>query len=333
MKIENVLAELRDALILSGKSFLNRSFHQFNTNIPLIIYNVTDKNACLEKISDVFGECEIRAEDNEILVIPPRDFTKKTRFSFNDLVEIIFRLRDPDGCMWDRAQTNMTIRTNAIEEAYELCEAVELDDNAKIREETGDVLLQGIFNAIIAQQEGRFKVNDAITELCEKLIHRHTHIFGEDKAKTREEALSFWEKAKAKEKSLKSVEDKLSVVPATFSALMKANKVQKIIKKTGFDFPGIEDAIKKIYEETEEFTAEGADKEKEGGDLLFAVVNVLRMSDIDPEVALMGTVNRFIRRFEHIIERAKEQGKKVEELSLDEMESYYQEYKKSERDE
>ncbi len=223
----------------------------------------------------------------------------------------------------------MSIRTNAIEEAYELVEAVELDDNKKICEESGDVLLQGIFNAIIAQQENRFSVNDMLTNLCQKLVSRHTHIFGKDKAQNKEEALQFWEQAKAKEKSQKSVLDKLNDIPKTFNALLKANKVQKIIKKTGFDFATIDDAVQKIYEELKEFTEMGADKEWEGGDLLFSVVNALRMANIDPEVALMGTTNRFVRRFEYVVKKAEEMDKKVEDMSLEEMEKLYQESKKA----
>lgn len=331
MNLEKITSAYSDVLVMSGESFAKRENDNITSNIPLYLYNVSDKEKCLVKINDIFGECRIEAVNNEILVVPTLDFTQKTRFSFADLVEIIKRLRDPDGCMWDRAQNNMTIRTNAIEEAYELVEAIELDDNVKMCEESGDVLLQGVFNAIIAESENRFSTNDMITNLCKKLVTRHTHIFGKDKAQNKEEALLFWEKAKAIEKEQKSVSDKLKDVSKTFTALLKANKVQKIIKKTGFDFASVEDAVKKIYEETDEFMEANSDKEKEGGDLLFAVVNVLRMSNIDPEIALMGTTNRFIGRFEYVINKASEMGKKVEELDLEEMEKYYKEAKTFEK--
>jgi tetrapyrrole methylase family protein/MazG family protein len=330
MNLEKIVQKYSNVLIMSGESFVKRENDNLATNTPLYLYNVIEKDKSLAKIADIFGECELECVGDEIFVAPTLDFSKKTRFSFQDLIEIIKRLRDPDGCMWDRAQNNMTIRTNAIEEAYELVEAIELDDNVKICEESGDVLLQGIFNAIIAQQENRFSTNDMITNLCLKLVTRHTHIFGKDKAENKDDALRFWEIAKAKEKAQKTVGDKLLAVPTTFNALLKANKVQKIIKKTGFDFESVDDAIKKIYEEASEFMEQDADKEKEGGDLLFAVVNVLRMSNIDPEVALMGTTNRFIKRFEYVIKKANDIGKRVEELSLGEMEMYYQEGKKYE---
>lgn len=329
MDVNSLLYAFEDILTMSGDNFLKRIHNTFDTNIPLYLYAVTDKEKCLDKIADIYGKCEIETEEDEILVKPVVEFMDKTRFSFGDLIEIIYRLRDPDGCQWDKAQTNMTIRANAIEEAYELVEAVELNDNEKMREEFGDVLLQGLFNSVICEQQNRFSTNDVINGLCIKLITRHTHIFGKDKANSPEEALMFWDKAKAKEKSQKNVEDKLACVPTTFSALLKANKVQKIIKKTGFDFPTVEDAMAKIYEEIEEFkTADADNKESEGGDMLFAVVNTLRMHNIDPEVALNGTTNRFIARFKYVIKKAEEQGKKVEELSLEQMESYYQEYKR-----
>jgi tetrapyrrole methylase family protein/MazG family protein len=314
---------------MNGESFLERRHNSFDTDIPLYLYAVNDISKCLKKIADIYGKRDIESTETEIMV-KPCDLMEKTRYTFGDLVEIIFRLRDPDGCMWDKAQNNMTIRGNAIEEAYELVEAVELNDNAKMREEFGDVLLQGIFNAIISEQENRFTANDVITELCQKLIFRHTHIFGNDKATNEEEALVFWEKAKAVEKKQKGVMDKIDSVPTTFSALLKANKVQKIIKKTGYDFPTIEEAIDKIYEEITEFiqSTDEINKESEGGDILFAVTNLLRMSHIDPEVALNGTTNRFINRFGYIVKMAEKQGKKIEELSLEEMEKFYQEFKR-----
>ncbi len=314
----------------SQEDFLSRKRNSFDSGITNVIFNVTDADAVMKKVADYFGNAETEFQDG-CVTVKPQDLFDKTRFSFGDLVEIIYRLRDPDGCPWDRAQTNASIRGNIIEEAYELVEAVDLNDEAKMREECGDVVLQGVLSAAIADSDGRFTVNDVITELCQKLIGRHTHIFGKDKAQTAEDALYFWEQAKNKEKHYTSVSDKIKNVPVTFGSVMRAAKVQKIIKKTGFDFPDVQGAIDKIYEELNEYSeAEGIDKEKEAGDILFSVVNLLRMEHIDPEVALTGTVNRFIKRFENVIKRAEEQGKKVEELTLDEMEVYYQEAKKYE---
>lgn len=310
------------------RNFLDRKATCFDTSVPIAVYNVTDKKSVLEKIEEYYGETD-RTEGTDFVIAEPKSLFEKTRFGYGDLLEIIRRLRDPDGCPWDRAQTPQSIRTNIIEEAYELIEALDADDDEKIREECGDVLLQGVFVSVMTEEQGRIRNSDIITELCKKLIGRHTHIFGKDKATDAESALAFWEKAKAKEKGQKTVEDKLDVVPKTFTALQKANKVQKIIKKTGFEFPGLENAIEKLQEEIGEFIeAEGENKEKEGGDILFSAVNVLRICGIDPEVALFGTTERFEKRFRYVIQKAREQGRNVEDLTLDEMEVFYNESKK-----
>ncbi|MFA6866410.1 MAG: nucleoside triphosphate pyrophosphohydrolase [Clostridia bacterium] len=332
MTTEILLEKFGGYTLTTKNNFLKRSSNTFDTNLPLVINNI-DKNNLDEiksKVEYNFGKVTYQIE-NDILYVLPTTFFEKTQYTFGDLVEIIHRLRDDDGCMWDKAQTNMTIRANAIEEAYELVEAVELDNSDKMKEEFGDVLLQGIFNAVISEDEKKFGANEVVTGLCQKLITRHTHIFGKDKATTEKEALICWEKAKAVEKKQKNVMDKISDVPFTFNALMRAYKVQKIIKKTGFDFPNINEAIDKIYEEVDEFIkADKIDKESEAGDMLFSVVNVLRMSNIDPEVALTGTTTRFVKRFKYVIEQAELQGKKVEQLSLEQMDKFYQEYKKIE---
>lgn len=326
-----------DAIIKKGSfalytesDFLKREHNQFDTAIRTVITEITDLESVKNKIGKLFGNVEYEVFDGYI-VIEPIEWLQKTRFNFSDLVEIVYRLRDPDGCPWDRALNNKSIRENIIEEAYELVEAVDLDSAEKMREEAGDVLLQSVLTAAIASKDDRFDIDDVVTELCVKLINRHTHIFGSDKALTPEEALKFWDKAKAKEKHQSSLKDKIDSIPVTFGALMLASKVQKYIKKTGFDFPDMQSAMEKLFEEIEEFkTADAEHKESEAGDILFAVVNVLRMSHIDPEVALNGTTNRFKNRFYYVVEQAEKQGKKVEELSLDEMEKYYQESKKFE---
>lgn len=318
--------KLENFTLMQGKVFLQRE-RQFDTSITLVIYNLTDIDAIYKKILDVFGEREIQKNDDYI-VIKPLSLFEKTRFTFGDLIEIISRLRDEDGCPWDREQTPSTIRKNIIEEAYELVEAIDLNDQEKICEESGDVILQGAFTAVMSEESKAFTVSDVISALCYKLISRHTHIFGKDKATSGEDALYYWEKAKASEKNQKDIKSKIDSVPDTFNALMKANKVQKYIKKTGFDHPTIADAINKIYEEIGEFVSSNEqDKEKEAGDILFSVVNVLRMSDIDPEVALNGTTNRFIKRFMYVVDKAKERGLVLENMPLFEMEILYNEAK------
>lgn len=315
--------------IMTQELFLQRKSNAFDFNLPLVINGVTDRAATAAKI-DAFFACDFE-EHGDVIIVRQKPFLDRKVHNYSDLVEIIWRLRDEDGCPWDRAQTCSTIRTNVIEEAYELVEAVDLNDDAKMLEESGDVLLQGLFIAIISQSEGRFSTDNVLTELCNKLITRHTHIFGTNKAHNAEEALGFWEKAKAVEKGQRSVADKIDSVPKTFGALLKANKIQKIIKKTGFDFADVKGAVEKLNEEILELSeASGENVEKEMGDVLFAAVNVARMLHIDPEIALNGSTDKFVRRFSYVEAKAAECGRSVYDCTLDEMENWYQECKKNE---
>lgn len=328
----------------TADTFLQRKINSFEYNLPVVIYGIGEEAfaAVMSKALDCFGaDAGVTLEDGTVhtlgelsfaplMIIRARPYTQRTRFGFGDLVEIIRRLRDPDGCPWDRAQTFESIRSNAVEEAYELVEAIDLKDKDKLMEESGDVVLQGLFHASIAEDIGDFNFNDVISGLAYKLVSRHTHIFGENKAADAGEALMYWEKAKAREKGQKSVSDKLDSVPKTFPALLRTLKVQKIIKKTGFDFPTAEDALEKVREEIGEFieAKDAGDREEEGGDLLFSVVNFLRMYGIDPELALNATTDKFIRRFLYVEKKANELGKRPEDCTLEQMEEWYQEYKR-----
>ncbi|MBQ8178700.1 MAG: nucleoside triphosphate pyrophosphohydrolase [Clostridia bacterium] len=332
----------------TGEDFILRKIANFDCNIPIVIDGIDEdifdkvkdkllfnfgKNATALVINDS-GETESVAigelDYHSKLIIEPCDFVERDYYTFGDLVEIIRRLRDPDGCQWDKAQTNLSIRNNAIEEAYELAEAVDLMDREKMVEESGDVLLQGLFHASIAEEDGLFTPVDVINGVCHKLVSRHTHIFGANKAQNAEEALKFWEQAKAVEKGYSGLEDKINSVPVTFGALMRAYKVQKIIKKCGFDFDDVGGAVEKVHEELNELmSANGpVEQEKEAGDLLFAVLNVLRLMKIDPELALSGTTNRFIKRFLYVEQKSIELGFELNHDNMDLMEKYYQEAKK-----
>lgn len=334
----------------TASDFTERKIRNFECNIPIIIDGITEElfpavkakilsnfgpNAVIVIMNDR-GESEEKAAENleyaPRLIVKCADFTARDYFTYGDLLEIIARLRDPDGCPWDRAQTHESIRSCAIEEAYELAEAVDLKDREKMVEESGDVMLQGLFHASIAEEEGLFTANDLVNNLCRKLVFRHTHIFGDKKADDAAEALKNWEQAKAVEKGYRSIKDKIDSVPVTFGALMRAYKVQKIIKKTGFDFASPKDAAAKIYEEAEEFDRASSpeEREKEGGDMLFAVVNTLRMHDIDPETALNGTTNRFMKRFLYVEKKCAENGIDLVPGNIDAMEKYYREAKAEE---
>ena len=323
--------------------FIKREINSFEMNVDTVIDEIRADNfkEVMKKTVAVFGgDREAKADGTTVklgaippsvskITIPGAPFVERHKYTYGDLVEIIRRLRDPDGCPWDRAQTHESIRSNAVEEAYELAEAVDMASDEKMLEESGDVMLQGLFHAAIAEDRGAFSFDDVVNALCTKLVFRHTHIFGDRKANDPEEALKNWEAAKAVEKGYTSLDDKIKSVPVTFGALMRAYKVQKIIKKTGFDFSDVSGAVDKIKEEVAEFEeASGAEREKEGGDVLFAAVNALRMAGIDPEVALNGTTARFIRRFAYVEKRCNECGIELSAANIDKMEEFYQESKK-----
>ena len=236
------------------------------------------------------------------LYIPPKNLVEKQRFNFADLYQIMRILRGDNGCQWDKAQTHQSIRQNAVEEAYELVEAINSDDIDNIIEESGDLFLQSIFHCVIAEDCGEFSLEDCLSGICRKLIDRHTHIFGDVVANTPEEALKAWDNAKAKEKHYVSASDKIDKIAGALPALMRAYKVQKAVGKVGFEFDDFEQVIGKIKEEIEEFCkAKTADElEDEGGDILIAAVNALRWKNVEPEIALSRAIDKFVKRFKYV---------------------------------
>ncbi len=264
----------------------------------------------------------------EIFMELTQEYLDAVSEKFQELVKIIYRLRQPDGCPWDNVQTHESIRTNVIEESYELVEAIEMKDVDKMTEECGDVLLQSVFNSVIAEDNGEFSLLDVLTKLNEKLYFRHTHIFGNDKAYSPEEALKYWEQNKAKEKGQKSLKDKLEGIATTFPSTMKAEKVQKYVRKIGFDFTSREDAIDKIKEEIKEYeSATEEERELEGGDILFSVINLLRSDNIYSEVALNRSTKKFSDRVILMEKLATDDNKNIADLPLIEQEKYYQKAK------
>ncbi len=254
-------------------------------------------------------------------------------YTVDDLRNIMVRLRGENGCPWDRVQTHESIKRSMIEECYEAIEALDNHDDKMFANELGDCLLQIVFHARIAEERGAFNFDDVVNEICTKLISRHTHVFGEVKADNAEEALAEWEKQKKSEKGLKSFTDALKDVPKNFPALIRAEKVQKKAAKAGFDWEDISGAEEKLYEEISEFkeAVKGGNREEideEFGDLLFAAVNVGRFADTDPELSLTAATNKFISRFEKMEKLANEKGKRLDEMSLEEMDSLWNEIKK-----
>lgn len=306
------------ATYISAYELLSLRSFDYDTRLPLVVTDIDNKYTCSEVkllLANLVGDdTEVYLSGEKMplsqidygkkfnyattLRIPAMQMLAKQRFNFGDVVEVLRRLRDEDGCKWDRAQTHDSIRSNLVEEAYELVDAINNSDIDNMIEETGDVLLQSVFHAQIGEDEGEYNLQDVMTMLCRKLIDRHPHVFGDVVANTAEEGLQSWEKAKAKEKHYKSYTDKMDKIARTLPALMRAYKIQKTAGKAGMDFGNIKEAEDKIIEELNELkNADLSQREDEGGDLLFSAVNVLRLYKQDPELALIRSTEKFAKRF------------------------------------
>ena len=241
------------------------------------------------------------------------DFQYKETYDISDLIHIMRILRAPDGCPWDRVQTHESIRQNFIEETYEAVEAIDKGDSPLLREELGDVLMQVIFHSLMEEEAGRFDFNDVCNDVCQKLIIRHPHVFGNIEADTPQEVLKNWDAIKMRTKSQKSNADSVDDVARSLPALMRAQKVQKRSAKSGMDFRSAEEAAVKVPEEQRELFAaiDSGDKtkiEEELGDLLFSVVNIARFAGVDAEQALTRSTDKFAKRFRAVEALAKERG-------------------------
>ena len=259
--------------------------------------------------------------------------------SFDDvdiqpLVDVMRTLREPGGCPWDREQTHASIRSNMIEEVYEYLEAVDAEDTEGMREELGDILMQIVFHARMAEEAGRFDLQDVIDEVVDKLIRRHPHVFGETKVAGSDEVLVNWEAIKKTEKTERK--HVLDGVTQGLPALLRAYKLQSKAAKVGFDWPDVKGVWDKVQEELAELqealaSGDRAAAENELGDVLFAIVNYARHQKIEPEVALNGTNNRFAKRFAHVESCVEESGKAWQDFSLDELDQFWDEAKRLEK--
>ena len=244
------------------------------------------------------------------------------------LIEVIAKLRAPDGCPWDREQTHKSLKPNMLEEAYEAVDAMESGDMKHLKEELGDVLLQVVLHAQIASEEGVFNIEDVAKGLREKLIHRHPHVFGNTKVTSTSDVLDNWEKLKQEEKQhRKSAMDGIS---KSQSALMSAQKISKKAVKTGFEWPNEESLYECIYSEFEEFKEAEKEQDKEHmeeefGDILFATVNLARWNKIDAEQALLNANKKFMTRFRKMEEIAE---KPLTEYSFEEYDALWKQAKK-----
>ncbi len=252
----------------------------------------------------------------------------QSRYTFEDLCNVMMLLRGEGGCPWDREQTHKSLRRDLIEETYEAVEAIDLEDTELLREELGDVLLQVVFHARIEEEQDNFNIEDVITELCAKLIHRHPHVFGEVKVEDSDQVLVNWDKIKNDEKQRVTFTSRLRSVPFCLPALMRAQKVGK--RANVFDFPDACSALEKVKEELaeiEEAMATGEGVTEELGDLLLSVTSLARKCSVDSEEALTGATEKFISRFEALEAELEKNGKTFENTSICELDAIWEEIK------
>ena len=251
--------------------------------------------------------------------------------SFESFAEIVAHLRAPNGCPWDREQTHESLRKHLLEESYEAIAAIDSGDFADMREEFGDLLLQVVLQSQIAHEEGQFNVNQVVQGIHSKIVRRHPHVFGDLKLEGVDGVLANWEKLKETERENSGQKEKglLDGVPVALPALSQAQEYQDRAARVGFDWPEMDGVLDKIKEEIEEIKNAETDFElaSEIGDLFFVLVNFARWKKVDAESALRGTNRKFKERFAYVEQGAKKQRRSITELTLDEMESLWQEAK------
>lgn len=250
--------------------------------------------------------------------------------NFKKLVEIMAALRSESGCPWDKEQTRQSLTPFLVEETYEVLDAIERNDPVQIKEELGDLLFQIIFHCQVAKESAEFDISDVVDSISRKMIHRHPHVFGEEKFETSEEVLKQWEERKKEEG--KQRDSILEGIPKQMPSLLRAHRIQSRAARVGFDWEKREDVIKKLDEEIAEFkealnSEDQAAMQDELGDVFFSLVNIARFIGVNPEEALRRTISKFIHRFRHIEMRAADMGKKLSEMSLQEMDSLWNEAK------
>lgn len=247
------------------------------------------------------------------------------------MVNIMAALRGEKGCPWDKEQTRESLKPFIVEEAYEVLEAIDGKNPEHIKEELGDLLFQILFQCRIAEEKGEFDINGVIERISSKMVARHPHVFGSADFRTSAEVLVHWEDQKKKEGKYR--ESILEGVPGTLPSLLRAHRLQDRASRVGFDWDKVEDVLAKVDEETAEFRAalEAKDEERmedELGDVLFALVNVSRFINVNPEDALRKSISRFISRFRYIEMAAADQGRKLSDMTLSEMDALWEEAKR-----
>lgn len=242
------------------------------------------------------------------------------------LLRVMDRLLAPDGCPWDREQTHQSLARYLLEETYEVLEAIQAENMSELKEELGDVLLQVVFHAALAEKKGLFTFSEVAETVAQKMISRHPHVFSDMDLSTSEDVMLHWEGFKKKE----GKKFLLAGIPMKLPALLRAEKMQSKAAGVGFDWPSIKGALEKLSEEVYELAQakDTAELEAEMGDILFAMVNIARIKGIDPEAALQKTNDKFLRRFNYIEDQVKSQGDRFEDYSLEEFDAIWDEAKK-----
>lgn len=252
------------------------------------------------------------------------EFEFKDSYDINDLIKLVAVLRAPGGCPWDIKQTHESIKKNFIEETYEVVEAINKKDAESLKEELGDVLLQVALHCEMEKETGAFDFNDVANDICQKLIIRHPHVFGDVSATDEKEALSRWDAVKLKTKGMKTQSEAMLKVPREFPALMRAQKIQQKAAKAGFDWDNISGAFEKLYEEINELKSAIADYknaaiEEEFGDVLFSCVNIARFIDIDSEQALTAATDKFLERYLIVEKLAQEKNMDMKTATIEQL--------------
>ena len=254
--------------------------------------------------------------------------------NFEELVDIVTRLRAPDGCPWDREQTRESLKQYLVEEFYELIDALDENDYDGMREEMGDLLFQIILQSQLSKEEGTFDIHDVVADIAGKMVRRHPHVFGDKELSTSDDVVEWWEESKKREG--KNHDSAIGGVPRSLPALLRARKIQMKASRVGFDWTRIEDVFDKLEEEIRELKEAITEKkqkaiEEELGDLFFVLVRIANFVEVNPEDALRRTIKKFDQRFRYIEAAAARQGKKLSDMSLAEMDVFWEEVKKSEK--
>lgn len=260
------------------------------------------------------------------------DILKKKNDVFYELVNVMNKLRDKDGCPWDREQTRDSIKPYLIEEAYELLEAIDEKNPDKIKEELGDLLFQIIFHAKLAEEQNEFDIFDVCRHIKEKMIRRHPHVFGDIEVSCSKEVLEQWEDIKRKEPKNSGRKSALDGIPEKLPSLLRAHRFQEKAARVGFDWEKLEDVFGKVEEELTELKQTFSKKNKvemehELGDVLFSLVNIARFIKVNPEESMRKAIGRFTERFKYIEEETAKKGLDLKNLSLQEMDKYWNEAK------